>query len=86
MLTAQVMKYAGGLTKCYAVSISIIICTFVSSLFGIQNLTPQIVVGCIMVIFSVFLYASKPRSRTLDVQQKAILPKYSFDRSCESWT
>jgi len=64
LFTAVVMKYAGALTKCYAVSVSIIICTVVSSISGVQTLTPEISLGSILVICSVFLYSSNPSANT----------------------
>ena len=39
LLTALVMRWAGALTKCYAVSISIVLCTHVSVCWGVQKVT-----------------------------------------------
>jgi len=57
MLTAMVMKYAGTLTKCYAVSISIVICMCASEVYGAQKLTVHTLAGSSLVVASVFLYA-----------------------------
>ena len=58
VLTALVMKYAGALTKCYAVSVSIIVCALFSSLFEAlgQKLTLNVLLGSTFVICSVFQY------------------------------
>ena len=58
LLTALVMKHAGTLTKCFAVSVSIVICSCVSVISGYQIVTPQVLLGATLVIISVFLYAS----------------------------
>ena len=59
LLSALVTKLAGTLTKCFAVSISIVVCTVVSAYYGLEQISPRNVVGTFMVIVSVFLYASK---------------------------
>jgi UDP-sugar transporter A1/2/3 len=69
LLTALVMKHAGALTKCYAVSVSIVICTVISSVSGIQRLTAQVCLGSTLVICSVFLYASESRSREISLKK-----------------
>mmetsp|Transcript_5357 Transcript_5357/g.22689 ORF Transcript_5357/g.22689 Transcript_5357/m.22689 type:complete len:309 (+) Transcript_5357:208-1134(+) len=58
LLSAVVMKTAGTLTKCYAVSISIVVCTIVSVLSGTQDLSLRITAGTLLVILSTGLYAS----------------------------
>ena len=56
LLTALVMKHAGALTKCYAVSLSIIICTSITAYFGLQAMNFSNVLGISLVIWSIFLY------------------------------
>ena len=58
LISALVMKYAGTLTKCYAVSLSIVICTTVSVLKGMQILDVTVLTGMTMVMAAVFMYAS----------------------------
>jgi UDP-sugar transporter A1/2/3 len=63
LLTALVMKHAGALTKCFAVSVSIIICTGVTVFQGLQPLTLTNFTGVILVTSSVFLYSSASKKK-----------------------
>jgi len=70
LLTALVMKYAGTLTKCYAVSVSIVLCTVVSILCGIQEWAYNTSLGSLLVIGSVFVYAHAPKPTGVDSIEK----------------
>ena len=61
LLSALVMKYAGTLTKCYAVAVSIVLCSVVSTLRGMQTWSYNTFGGSLLVISSVFLYAYEPK-------------------------
>jgi len=58
LLTAVVMKHAGTLAKCYAVSLSIVVCSLIGVYWGLEQVLLRNVVGAMMVIGSVFLYSS----------------------------
>lgn len=57
LLTAIVMKHAGNLTKCYAVSLSIVICNVVSFTSDRQEIDYASLLSALLVIFAVILYA-----------------------------
>ena len=56
LLTASVMKYAGTIAKCFAVSLSIFICAVFGSSVGHQQLNSNLIVGGILVNASVLLF------------------------------
>ena len=58
IITALVMRYASTILKCFAVSLSICICTVVSILFGQENLTLRVVFGTTLVNCAIFLYST----------------------------
>lgn len=56
LLTALVMKHAGNLTKCYAVSLSIVICNVVSFKSDSQQLDSTLLCGILLVMLGVVMY------------------------------
>ena len=59
LLTAAVMKYAGVVSKCFAVSLSTVICTVVGQIMGEDNLQRATVVGAVLVNAAVVLFFLK---------------------------
>ena len=58
LITALVMRHASTVLKCFAISISISICTLVSSASGQEKMTVSIAGGVILVILATFVYSS----------------------------
>ncbi len=59
LIVGAVLKFADNIVKCFAVALSILVCTCASSAFGEKLLSFHIVGGTI-VVFSVYMYSAKP--------------------------
>ena len=59
LLTAAVMKFAGVVAKCFAVSLSTVLCTFIGMQTGTDSLRHTLIVGAILVNSAVYLYFVK---------------------------
>jgi len=67
IIVSLVVKYADNILKGFANSISIILSCAISYLFFDFNITIIFVVGCIMVLYSTYLY-SKPGKENADIK------------------
>jgi len=63
LVVAAVLRYAGNVLKCFAVSISICNCAVATTLFSNDdhNLSASAILGIALVIWSTFLYSNAPR-------------------------
>jgi len=59
LLTAAVMKYAGVISKCFAVSLSTILCTLVGIQMGAEAAGLNFLIGATLVNIAVYLYTQK---------------------------
>jgi len=57
ILTAVVMKHSSNLTKCFAVSVSIIICNTIDVITGQQICSTWSVLGIALATFAVYMYS-----------------------------
>jgi len=62
MIIAGVMKYASAILKCFAVSVSVCLCTLVSIWHGDDTAGHKKALGVLMVIVATFLYSIPKRS------------------------
>ena len=59
LLVSAVMKHAGNISKCFAISTSICLCTLYSISTQQQLVTWDIITGIFLVVLSIFLYTKK---------------------------
>jgi UDP-sugar transporter A1/2/3 len=67
IIVSLVVKYADNILKGFANSISIILSCAISYLFFDFNITIIFIIGCIMVLYSTYLY-SKPSKENIDTK------------------
>ena len=70
MIIAGVMKYASAILKCFAVSVSVCLCTLVSIWSGDDTAGWEKVLGVLMVIVATFLYSQTQRSNQNQIVMK----------------
>ena len=56
LLTAAVMRHAGVVAKCFAVSLSIVICVLIGIQLGVQEESRAVLFGSTLVISAVFMF------------------------------
>lgn len=62
LLVSAVMKYASALLKCYAISISICLCTTISVAHGMQEFSNTVACGIVLVVLSTLSYVNAMES------------------------